>query len=58
MTNSKVKEIVYTNTYHVKCSGIDEISDHPLIYLQVDSVSKQVVCPYCSRMFQLKNTQL
>ena len=35
----------------VSCSGTDESSKHPKIYLNIDPKTKQVVCPYCSKKF-------
>ena len=55
MSIFKVKEIVYSTDSHVQCSGGDEINDHPLIYLQINPETKQIICPYCSKTFKLKS---
>ena len=49
---SKSKEKVYVKTRKVKCSG-DESNGtgHPLVYLAIKD--KEIVCPYCSKVFIL-----
>ena len=44
--------ITYVSKEKVCCSG-NESHDHPLIYLDLSSVT-EVVCPYCSKIFSYK----
>jgi uncharacterized Zn-finger protein len=46
------EDMVYVNTYRVKCEGQGKGMGHPRIYLEIKSV--QIECPYCSKIFRLK----
>lgn len=35
----------------VPCDGGGGALGHPKVYLRIDPVSRDVVCPYCSRRF-------
>lgn len=48
-------ENVYTKSKSVKCFGLKEPLDHPLVYLEIDKDKGEVECPYCSKKFILKN---
>jgi uncharacterized Zn-finger protein len=48
------KEKIYTEDKHVSCNGLEVPYDHPTIYLEIDQSAGQVECPYCSRVFVLK----
>lgn len=39
----------------VACDGGTPALGHPKVYLHVDPESRDVVCPYCSRRFVLKD---
>ena len=46
------KEIVITDTIHVKCSGPEAPHDHPIVYYVIPLEKRNhVVCFYCGRMF-------
>ena len=49
-TNKEVTEVTSKKAH---CDG-PEFSGHPRIYLDMGD-EKQVVCPYCSRVFKLKS---
>ena len=42
----KVKEL------SVSCSGYDEVSAHPKIYLHIDRKEGSITCPYCTKEFR------
>lgn len=46
------KEIIYVDKNKIKCGNTDDNFGHPLVYLEIKK--EQVVCPYCSKIFQLK----
>ena len=46
MKNQKTQEI-YTNKTTISCSGIEQNSPHPKIYLSL-LPKKHVICPYCN----------
>lgn len=41
----------------VSCSGFDNKSSHPKIYLLISDIIKEVVCPYCSKNFKYNETE-
>ncbi len=46
-------KIAKTNLLSISCDGQDMLLDHPKIYLKIDPKIGKIVCPYCSRTFQL-----
>ncbi len=44
-------EIIHVNDRVVACDGGDEPLGHPRVFLRIED--RQVVCPYCSRLFIL-----
>lgn len=54
--NIEKNEIIYTNKTHVSCSGKEVPYDHPTIYLEIDTESGKIECPYCSNVFVLKKS--
>jgi len=46
-------EIIEVEEKRVACDGGNAALGHPMIYLEMGSKS-EVVCPYCGRMFRLK----
>jgi uncharacterized Zn-finger protein len=50
----KTQDIVTVETAVVGCDGGDGALGHPLVFLKIDA-SRQVECPYCSRLFRLKD---
>lgn len=44
-------EIIHVNDRVVACDGGDEPLGHPRVFLRIED--KQVVCPYCSRLYIL-----
>ena len=55
MYNYSVIDKVDVNTNNVSCQGNEFPYDHPLIYLKISSDNEDILCPYCSRKFLLKN---
>ncbi len=48
------EETIEVETMTVSCDGGSEPHGHPNVYLHLDDQSHDVVCPYCSKRFQLK----
>lgn len=48
-----VQETVIATTSTVACEGNDPPLGHPRVYLTFKDGSREIVCPYCSRRFQL-----
>lgn len=48
------KEIVTVTTPTVACDGKDPPLGHPRVFLTFKAGSREIVCPYCSRHFVLK----
>jgi uncharacterized Zn-finger protein len=46
-------ETILVNERVVACDGGDGPLGHPRVYLRI--VNRQVVCPYCSRLYVLKD---
>lgn len=46
-------EIIMVNERVVACDGGGGVLGHPLVYLRI--VHRQVMCPYCSRLYVLKD---
>jgi uncharacterized Zn-finger protein len=46
-------EIIMVNERVVACDGGGGPLGHPLVYLRI--VHRQVMCPYCSRLYVLKD---
>jgi uncharacterized Zn-finger protein len=44
-------ETIISNSRAVSCDGGDGAYGHPKVYLRI--ADKQVMCPYCSRLFVL-----
>jgi uncharacterized Zn-finger protein len=45
-------ETIHVKTHAVSCDGGDGPFGHPKVYLRI--VDKQVICPYCSRLYVLE----
>lgn len=41
----------------VACEGGGGPLGHPRVYLHIDSMSHQIQCPYCSRLFVLADNE-
>jgi len=50
----KTYETIKTNTRNVTCDGNNKDSGHPRVSLKIGPTETQVTCPYCSRVFILK----
>jgi uncharacterized Zn-finger protein len=46
-------EIIEVTDRVVACDGGEGALGHPLVYLRI--VDRQVMCPYCSRLYVLKD---
>jgi len=53
MIRNNFNDIVFVNSKRVGCSGSDDSSAHPLIYLKLEKQGS-VVCPYCNRAFNIQ----
>lgn len=49
-----VTETVETASREVACDGIGVALGHPRVFLSIKPGEHDVVCPYCSRRFVLK----
>jgi uncharacterized Zn-finger protein len=52
----KPYEIIEVDQRDVACDGGEGGLGHPRVYLHVDEHLGQIQCPYCSRLYLLKNT--
>lgn len=48
------EDIIEVETMTVACDGGSVPLGHPNVYLHLDEATLDVVCPYCSRRFVLK----
>ena len=53
MTTVSTEHSIEVDTTTVACDGGGGALGHPTVYLQIDA-SGEVVCPYCSRKYVLK----
>jgi len=47
-------EVEKTNSKSVACSGRQAPYDHPAVYLEINMSTNLVICPYCSKRFELE----
>jgi uncharacterized Zn-finger protein len=47
-------ETITVNMMEVACDGGGGPLGHPKVFLHLDPVSKEVICPYCSRQYVFK----
>lgn len=47
-------EIIEVHAMEVACDGDAGPVGHPRVFLHIDTFSGQIQCPYCSRLFVLK----
>jgi uncharacterized Zn-finger protein len=52
-TTTAATEIISVDSRTVACDGGEGALGHPRVYLHI--ADKQVVCPYCSRLYLLKD---
>jgi uncharacterized Zn-finger protein len=56
MKNNKYEfETIYVQQKRVACDGGGGALGHPRVYLTIDAQTNNVVCPYCSRTYMLKD---
>ena len=48
------EETIEVEKMTISCDGGGGALGHPNVFLHLDPVTHQVVCPYCSRRFVLK----
>ncbi|MDA8637489.1 zinc-finger domain-containing protein [Rhodospirillales bacterium] len=53
MESTMDDEVIEVETMTIACDGGGELG-HPNVYLHIDEDSHDIVCPYCSRKFVLK----
>ena len=46
--NNTAKNIEKTNKMVVNCGNNE---DHPLVYLNINKDTNEIICPYCSKKF-------
>jgi uncharacterized Zn-finger protein len=51
-TSKTPTEIIHAKSRAVSCDGGDGAYGHPKVYLRI--ADKQIMCPYCSRLFVLQ----
>ena len=49
-------EIIVVNEVEVICDGGSELLGHPRVYLHIDTVTREIECPYCSCLFVFADT--
>lgn len=54
MESTMDDEVFEVETMTVACDGGGDALGHPNVYLHLDEDTLEVVCPYCSRKFVLK----
>lgn len=47
-------EIINVTQHAVACNGGEGASGHPRVFLHIDRYSGKIQCPYCSRLYVLK----
>ena len=52
-TTTAATEVISVDSRTVACDGGDGALGHPRVYLRIPG--KQVMCPYCSRLYVLKD---
>ena len=53
MIHNNFNDIIFVNSKKDSCSGSDESSMHPLIYLQLNK-QESAICPYCNKVFSMQ----
>lgn len=49
-------DIIEVEHADIACEGESGALGHPRVYLHVDDRTGQIQCPYCSRLYLLRNT--
>lgn len=47
-------EVEQVSVLSVSCFGKEAPYDHPKVFLSIDKVTNEAVCPYCSKKFVKK----
>jgi len=47
-------EVIEVHKVEVACDGGAEPLGHPRVFLHIDRDSHEIQCPYCSRLYVLK----
>ncbi len=50
-------EIIEVPAMEVACDGGKGPLGHPRVYLHLDRISHRIQCPYCSRLYVLKEAK-
>lgn len=53
-TNFKPFETIYVKQKRIACDGGGGALGHPRVYLTIEEISGEVICPYCSRQYVLE----
>lgn len=51
---SAVTDTVEVDTLEVACDGGEGALGHPRVFLHIEPETRDVVCPYCSRRYVLR----
>jgi len=49
-------EVIAVNDMEISCNGGGGAIGHPRVYLHIDRNTQQIQCPYCSRLYVLKDS--
>jgi uncharacterized Zn-finger protein len=49
-------EILEVQQMQVACDGGEGTLGHPRVYLHLDKATHKIQCPYCSRLYVLKDS--
>jgi uncharacterized Zn-finger protein len=52
-TTTAATEVISVDSRTVACDGGDGLLGHPRVFLHI--ADRQVMCPYCSRLYVLKD---
>lgn len=47
-------EIIHVDALEVACDGGGGPLGHPKVYLRIDPEKRDILCPYCSRLYVLR----
>ena len=50
-------EVIAVTSPQVACDGGDGPLGHPRVYLHIDQYSGEIQCPYCSRLYVMKEEE-
>ena len=51
----KISKPIVVDSHHISCSGDDDVTGHPKIYLTINGNKNSINCPYCNKNFIFKS---